>query len=381
MTMKLIQLIAVLTISAAAGSSFADTISIKEGDALSGKFQTPYIGIQTPYQNLFFHRSFISDIVQEPGLLNQYVLSTINNDLFRGSLINAQIEMVGNTGEKIVLPAGLVEEVHLETPGDTKELETTVFFLSNGDRFSGRLVTPILNIVTEDFPMAVDPGQIARLVFTKPGTRQVEMYMNDGSRLIGEIQESFLSVAPDSAPPINLCTIRFASIQFNALKYIKKIISPTDYIDHDTNTPGYRKLFPEITEDITNAGAGCAAQTEGVLGDGLDPFKPTRILFDTDKSDIKSAYIDRLDRIAGFLKDHPHMTIQINGHTDNVAGADYNQLLSLSRALSVSRYLEGAGISRERMLIKGYGFNQPVADNQSEEGRANNRRVELLLVP
>jgi outer membrane protein OmpA-like peptidoglycan-associated protein len=205
----------------------------------------------------------------------------------------------------------------------------------------------------------------------------------DGSRLVGEIQEAFLSVAPDSAPPINICTVNFASIQFNALKYIKKIISPDNYTDPDTKTPRYLALFPAVTVDITNSGANCESRLspEVAIDDDFEALKLTTILFDTDKSDIKPEFYQKLNRISEFLKKHPSIVLQIKGHTDIRGTADYNQELSLRRGASVGYFMEKTGVDSGRIQISGYGLTQPVADNQTDEGKSKNRRVDLVLVP
>ena len=71
------------------------------------------------------------------------------------------------------------------------------------------------------------------------------------------------------------------------------------------------------------------------------------------------------------------MKLEIQGHTDNVGGDEYNQKLSESRATSVVTWLTNKGIAQGRLTAQGYGMKQPIADNGSDEGRAQNRRVEL----
>ena len=85
-----------------------------------------------------------------------------------------------------------------------------------------------------------------------------------------------------------------------------------------------------------------------------------------------------LTRAATVLKAKPALTVEVQGHTDNVGGDDYNQKLSEARAASVRQWLAGHGIEAARLSSKGYGKLQPVADNATEFGRAQNRRVELV---
>jgi len=74
------------------------------------------------------------------------------------------------------------------------------------------------------------------------------------------------------------------------------------------------------------------------------------------------------------------LKIEISGHTDNVGSASYNQGLSENRAKAVVNYLTGKGINKERLLFEGYGFEQPIASNDNEAGRQQNRRTEFKVL-
>jgi len=103
------------------------------------------------------------------------------------------------------------------------------------------------------------------------------------------------------------------------------------------------------------------------------------ILFDTGKSDVKPESTPTLKQIATALKEHPELKVEIQGHTDNVGKADANLKLSHARAESVKKVLTGEyGVTAEQLTAKGYGDTKPSGDNKSAEGRANNRRVELV---
>jgi large repetitive protein len=99
------------------------------------------------------------------------------------------------------------------------------------------------------------------------------------------------------------------------------------------------------------------------------------ISFDTNSADIASSSYAALDSFAGFLLAVPSARGEIEGHTDNVGSEAYNMRLSLSRAESVRAYVTGKGVDASRLSSRGYGSSQPVADNQTEAGRAQNRRV------
>jgi outer membrane protein OmpA-like peptidoglycan-associated protein/tetratricopeptide (TPR) repeat protein len=104
------------------------------------------------------------------------------------------------------------------------------------------------------------------------------------------------------------------------------------------------------------------------------------IFFDTNSKELKSASQVELDKVVQLMKDNPTLTIQITGHTDNVGKAADNLKLSDNRAQSVVSYITGKGISAARLSFKGFGATQPVADNNTEDGRAKNRRTELKVV-
>lgn len=102
------------------------------------------------------------------------------------------------------------------------------------------------------------------------------------------------------------------------------------------------------------------------------------ILFDYDQATLKQDSDKQLQHIVSLLLQNPDLKIEIQGHTDNVGEAEYNLTLSEQRANTVFQYLKLFGISSERLLAKGYGETQPVSSNDTEEGRAKNRRVELV---
>jgi outer membrane protein OmpA-like peptidoglycan-associated protein len=102
------------------------------------------------------------------------------------------------------------------------------------------------------------------------------------------------------------------------------------------------------------------------------------ILFDTGKATIKPESESPLGTVVELLKGDPALKLEIQGHTDNVGGKDANLKLSRDRAESVKAYLVKAGVAAVRLTTAGFGDSQPVADNGSEVGRAQNRRVVLV---
>jgi outer membrane protein OmpA-like peptidoglycan-associated protein len=104
------------------------------------------------------------------------------------------------------------------------------------------------------------------------------------------------------------------------------------------------------------------------------------ILFDLDKATLKQESEEQLHHIVTLMINYPDLQLEIQGHTDDQGKDDYNMNLSKNRAETVSSYLQLFGIDKKRLITKGYGESKPIASNDSEEGRALNRRVELVKI-
>jgi len=103
--------------------------------------------------------------------------------------------------------------------------------------------------------------------------------------------------------------------------------------------------------------------------------------FDFDKADIRPDARPILDEAARILKEEPNVQVEVQGHTDSIGSAEYNLKLSLRRAEAVRDYLVSRGIAASRMTVQGFGKANPVASNETADGRAQNRRVELKVMP
>jgi OOP family OmpA-OmpF porin len=106
----------------------------------------------------------------------------------------------------------------------------------------------------------------------------------------------------------------------------------------------------------------------------------SRVLFDFNSAKVKPEADAALTEAVSILKKIPDLKLQIDGHTDNVGSAAYNMALSLKRAEAVKEFLVSKGIDPKRLSTKGFGFTRPAASNDTKEGRAKNRRVELTPV-
>lgn len=104
------------------------------------------------------------------------------------------------------------------------------------------------------------------------------------------------------------------------------------------------------------------------------------IFFDFNKATLREESTTELENLLNLLKENPKMKIEISGHTDNVGSAQYNKKLSESRAQSVVDYLKKKGVAADRLTFAGYGFDDPIAPNDTEEGRQLNRRTEFKVI-
>ena len=153
----------------------------------------------------------------------------------------------------------------------------------------------------------------------------------------------------------------------------------------------------EVNKQVSQAGNGCV-YAEGLEllrnGASLDKFvrdvfcaaaKPARrivlrgVNFDFDKATIRPDAKSVLDEAVRTLAEEPNVLVSVEGHTDSVGSDAYNEKLSERRADAVADYLAGAGVARRRLSTVGLGESKPVASNETEDGRAQNRRVEFRI--
>ena len=102
--------------------------------------------------------------------------------------------------------------------------------------------------------------------------------------------------------------------------------------------------------------------------------------FDTRQFRILDSQYEALDEVAEVLKMNPELRIRIDGHTDSMGTAQFNQTLSEQRADAVRHYLEATGIDAARLMTRGFGMSSPLASNNTQEGMATNRRCQLTVL-
>ena len=143
---------------------------------------------------------------------------------------------------------------------------------------------------------------------------------------------------------------------------------------------GYKmdQQIKELKEKTAGSGVDV---TEVDNGSAILVNLPDGVTFAVDSTTISPAFQATLDQIAQSLKDYPDSLVDVYGHTDSTGSDAYNQDLSERRARSVAKYLAMRGVSSARIRSQGFGEQYPVASNDTEEGRALNRRVEIKITP
>ncbi|GGE25159.1 Outer membrane protein OmpA [Gemmobacter megaterium] len=141
-----------------------------------------------------------------------------------------------------------------------------------------------------------------------------------------------------------------------------------------------------IGQGLDRQAADLRAQTSGNIGvvnagDYLVVTMPQDLLFATDSSSLRPDLQSDLRAVAGNLLQYPNSRIEVIGHTDSTGDAGYNRSLSARRAQSVASVLIGSGVPSSRIATIGRGEDAPVATNLTPEGRAQNRRVEVIIRP
>jgi len=136
------------------------------------------------------------------------------------------------------------------------------------------------------------------------------------------------------------------------------------------------KQEAELRQQLQGTGVSVTRNGENIILN-----MPSNITFASGSSDLNARFFKVLDSVSLVLKKYEKTLVEVSGNTDSVGGTEMNQSLSERRASTVSQYLVSKGVAEQRMLVAGYGETRPVASNDTAEGRALNRRVEITLVP
>jgi outer membrane protein OmpA-like peptidoglycan-associated protein len=378
--------------------SQADIVYIKNGDKLFGTILSRSFSVQTPYGEVNIKNELLKSIDYNAESIGRWTLETINNDRFSGTLLNESIQFIEEDGRQRVLGKKQIQRLKRETREPSYPITTTIFTMKNNDRFSGRFLDAALEIQANYTADSIQPGEINRIEFAENNPADTTILLENGDLITGTLKQNQIRLAPDAVAELTVSKSSLKSIQFNAPKMVLNKFSSGGRSEEDGDEdgiPDFADICPDTPRGVRVSQDGCPLDTK-VAGIGNHAARETmanngyaihkrsagnldNILFDFDRFELKPRYYSDLDEIAAILRQNPEAKIEINGHTDNVGTAAYNQRLSEKRAGTVKNYLVRKGIEKDRLFPRGFGFMMNAAPNENEVGRALNRRVEIIL--
>ncbi len=162
---------------------------------------------------------------------------------------------------------------------------------------------------------------------------------------------------------------------------LKGKIDPKFERDWFVESLGGLKQVRAVTDELEEYSPRAEArQLRVVFREAVQQINTASIAFEPSSADFSSGSQLALEDLASLLKTHPERRIKIAGHTDASGNKQKNLELSRDRARAVTGYLISQGIPREQLLAQGYGSSQPIASNDTEDGRARNRRIEVIVM-
>ncbi len=173
--------------------------------------------------------------------------------------------------------------------------------------------------------------------------------------------------------------VRTASDEFNG-QYMVSLPAGNDYA-LIVSREGY--LFHSENFEMKQAAASSGPRIIDVYLSPLIPGEKValrNVFFDTNSVELKEESCYELDKLVRIMTDRPNLVIEISGHTDNVGSAEYNRRLSADRARAAFDYLVSKGVPVRQLTHRGCGFDSPVESNDTEQGRARNRRIEAKVI-
>ena len=326
-------------------------------------------------------KSFCKNIKMDPNHSVVGSLQTVNNDFFSGTILNREIQInLGNDSLQSIAIDDL-DSLLFDISGPSHPVMTSIFTMTNGDRFSGKVLNPKVEIKAENMSLAYEVREINRIDFSASGTGQDKLLLVNGDIIQGKLLREQISVEPDSIDQFSADISIFKSIQFNSRKMLisKYKGSPSSKPNLDQIIKGL-KLDDEDNDGVADSLDKCPQTPKGAKVDGRGCWLTDEILFDFDSYLLKSTHYSALENVLAVLTKNPGLRIEIQGSTDNIGTAEYNQALSEQRARAVKTYLVEKGIDPARLSAVGYGSARKAATNETASGRALNRRIDFQVI-
>jgi len=221
---------------------------------------------------------------------------------------------------------------------------------------------------------------------------EIRPQYNDEVAKVGDFMKKYPSttaVIEGYADEVGTVDYNLQLSQRRAEGVVKSLVDNFGIAPARLSAKGYGKAKP-VADNATDVGRQKNRRINAIIDCALDvkeialpPEKLCMVLkveFATGKADIDSRYDNEVNKVGEYMKTYPTTTAVIEGHTDNIGGAEFNMKLSQKRAENVVNYLvEKFGIERSRLSAKGYGFTRRIAYNNTPEGRQKNRRINAII--
>jgi outer membrane protein OmpA-like peptidoglycan-associated protein/tetratricopeptide (TPR) repeat protein len=272
-----------------------------------------------------------------------FVLSADNRHGYYASAMD------GGQGEKDIV------RISMPKPEEITALTSKVTAIETSKNPKKKILAPIAKVENIN-PITIFKGTVLDELTNKPLEANVTLIDNVKNEIITELQS-------------NAENGKFMVIMPSGKNY-GLTVQKDGYLFHSENfdippSNDYQEISKEVLLKKVKVG------TKIVL---------RNIFFDFDKATLRSESTAELENLHKFLSENPKIRIEISGHTDNKGSSEYNKKLSESRAHSVVDYLVAKGIDKGRLTYAGYGFDRPLASNDTDEGRQLNRRTEFEIL-
>ena len=274
-----------------------------------------------------------------------------------------------------------------ELPADTEQMPEDVSKLKSlGVVYTDKLDVPLRDF-TEGFPGVSNRFEWFGIVYTgafeiaKPGVYRWKLASDDGSRLWIDDKDVInldgvhgqSSDERDTELAAGMHRIKVWYFQGPATELAIQLFVKEPDAEEE-------KIF-RISDYASKLALAAQSLSAKTTAEGIRINLDATILFDSGKDELKPQAAETITKIAEMIRSYPGATVRVEGHTDSVGEDASNQKLSERRAASVVAALKPKGPSDVKLLATGFGESQPVATNDTDAGRAKNRRVEVLIVP
>ncbi len=401
-----------------AGTGYTDTALLRNGDKLIGNIQNEYFVVQGSFGQIAVNKAFCKNMTMDNNQLFVGSLKTINNDFFTGTVLNRDIQILLTNKALETININDLKSLFLDSSGPSRQVITTIFTMGDGDRFSGKLLIPEIEIRTEYMIATYQTSEINRIEFAPEKPDNASLLLTNGDLIHGHLLLDKIKIDPDSFAQLTVNPSIFSSIQFNARKMLlKKFSSSTssekdsdrdgvsddadscpdtpwgDRVDEkgcstskiaakDVNKSVKMSLEPQDKDgdSVIDGVDQCPRTPPGVVVDKKGCWYTKDILFDFDSDILKPKYFSVIDEVSVVLHKNPLVKIEIQGGTDNIGPEDYNRVLSQKRAQNAKSYLIKKGIESDRVTTVGFGTARNKASNENSTGRALNRRIDFAVI-